>query len=374
MDDPRAQFAAARVASLATADADGVPHIVPLVFVVVGDTLYSCVDHKPKTTTALRRLRNISQNPRVSLLVDRYDDDWSQLWWVRADGEAEILEPQTPEAEKAIDALARKYSQYVDTRPDGQVIAVRNLRWSSWESLPGNIISKTQNIVSLSHVNDPATTPIFPGDPEFTLDTAATIEADGYYLQHVKQGEHTGTHWGAPAHFEIGGLTADQLDPADLYLPAVKIDVRAQAGNDADYVLTVADLEEWESQYGRIPNGSAIIAWTGWESRWGTDSYANNDSSGVCHQPGFSIEGVQWLLTSGRLGRRGALGIDTFGPDAGNDSSYAVSKLLYGERRISLENLANLSALPTTGAHILVGGTVNRGGSGSPATIYALLG
>ncbi|MDI9915968.1 cyclase family protein [Rhodococcus sp. IEGM 1379] len=235
-------------------------------------------------------------------------------------------------------------------------------------------MSEIRRIVSLSHVNDPATTPIFPGDPKFTLDTAATIKADGYYLQYVKQGEHTGTHWGAPAHFEIGGLTADQLDPADLHLPAVKIDVRAQAGNDADYVLTVADLEEWESQHGRIPNGSAIIAWTGWESCWGTDSYANNDTSGVCHQPGFGIEAVQWLLASGRLGRQGALGIDTFGPDAGTDSSYAVSKLLYGEHRISLENLTNLSALPTTGAHILVGGTVNRGGSGSPASIYALLG
>ncbi|MFI2637102.1 cyclase family protein, partial [Streptomyces collinus] len=76
-------------------------------------------------------------------------------------------------------------------------------------------LNEQLSVVSLSHVNDPATTPVFPGDPEFTLDTAATIADDGYYLQYVKEGEHTGTHWGAPAHFQEGGLTADQLDPAD---------------------------------------------------------------------------------------------------------------------------------------------------------------
>lgn len=373
MDDPRAQFSAARAARLATADAEGVPHIVPLVFVVVGNTVYSCVDHKPKSTTSLRRLRNIAATGHVSLLVDHYDDDWSQLWWVRADGNAEILEPGTPEAESAIDALAGKYPQYVDIRPNGQVLAIRGVRWSSWESLPGNSISRTPRIASLSHVNDPATTPIFPGDPEFTLETATTVDADGYYLQYVKQGEHTGTHWGAPAHFELGGLTADQLDPEDLFRPAVKIDIRAQASRDSDYILTVDDLREWEAQHGRIPVGAAVILWTGWESRWGTDAYANADDSGVTHQPGFGVDAVQWLLGSGRLGRQGALGSDTFGPDTGKDTTYAVSTLLHGEHRISLENLTNLSTLPTTGAHVLVGGTINRHGSGSPASVYALL-
>ncbi|MGC0366701.1 kynurenine formamidase [Rhodococcus sp. 27YEA15] len=228
-------------------------------------------------------------------------------------------------------------------------------------------------IVSLSHVNDPATTPVFPGDPAFTLETAATIAADGYYLQYVKEGEHTGTHWGAPAHFQEGGLTADQLEPADLFLPAVKIDIRAEAAADADYAVTVADLEEWESKNRRIPDGAAVIAWTGWESRWGSDSYANVDSDGVTHQPGFSVEAVNWLIETGRLGTRGALGTDTFGPDLGNDETYPASTALYDKHRISLENLNNLAALPTTGAHVLVGGVINKAGSGSPATVYALV-
>src|SRR3546814_6666758 len=76
-------------------------------------------------------------------------------------------------------------------------------------------------------------------------------------MQYVQEGEHTGTHWGAPAHFEDGGLTADQLSPEDLFLPAVKVDVREQAAADPDYAVTVDDLTRWERRHGRIPRGAA---------------------------------------------------------------------------------------------------------------------
>ncbi|RRQ28821.1 cyclase family protein [Rhodococcus sp. Eu-32] len=238
---------------------------------------------------------------------------------------------------------------------------------------PAVPLGELVRIVSLSHVNDPASTPIFPGDPEFVLETAATVAEDGYYLQNVRQGEHTGTHWGAPAHFQDGGLTADRLVPEDLFLPAVKIDIRDKAAADADYAVTVADLQEWETAHGQIPSGAAVVLWTGWESRWGTDAYVGADADGVTHQPGFSADAAQWLIDTGRLAVRGALGTDTFGPDLGNDETYPVSEKLYDQHRISLENLTNLGSLPTTGAYILVGGPINRAGSGSPATIFGLV-
>ncbi|MDV6261640.1 cyclase family protein [Rhodococcoides yunnanense] len=238
---------------------------------------------------------------------------------------------------------------------------------------PAVPLDRLLGIVSLSHVNDPALTPIFPGDPAFTLETAFTVAEDGFYLQYVTEGEHTGTHWGAPAHFQEGGLTADQLDPEDLFLPAVKIDIREQAAADADYAVTVADLQNWEDVHGAIPLGAAVIAWTGWSSRWGSDAYANADADGVTHQPGFSAEAAQWLIDTGRLADRGALGTDTFGPDLGNDETYPVSVKLYDRRRISLENLTNLESIPATGAYVLVGGPINRAGSGSPATIFGLV-
>jgi kynurenine formamidase len=228
-------------------------------------------------------------------------------------------------------------------------------------------------LVYLSHVNDPATTNVFPGDPAFTLEVIATVAVDGFLNQFVREGEHTGTHWGSPAHFKDGGLTADQLDPGDLFLPAVKIDIRAQAARDADYGVTIDDVKRWEWRHGRIPRGAAVILWTGWEDKWGTEAYPNLDADSVIHQPGFLPETAEWLIETRRLDRRGALGTDTFSPDRGIDESFAVSVALYDRRRISLENLANLRALPARGAWVLVGGPRNKAGSGSTATIFGVL-
>jgi kynurenine formamidase len=228
-------------------------------------------------------------------------------------------------------------------------------------------------LISLSHVNDPATTNVFPGDPPFELEVIATIPNDGYFLQFVKEGEHTGTHWGAPGHFNTGQPLADEMDLADLLLPAVKIDVRAQSRNNPDYAVTIDDIKEWERRHGRIPNESAVIIWTGWDSKWGTPAYPNQDADGVLHQPGFSIPAVKWLIDTGRLGYRGATGTDTFSPDVGTDETYTVSKLVYQRHRISLEILANLKDLPATGAYILCGGHINRNGAGSTALIFGIL-
>lgn len=121
------RFASARVARLATAG----PHIVPIVFAVVGDVIYHAVDHKPKRTTALKRLENLRADPRCSVLVDGYDEDWEKLWWERADGEGAVLAPGHAEA---IEALQAKYEQYRDRPPLGPVVAIRVSRWSEWSA------------------------------------------------------------------------------------------------------------------------------------------------------------------------------------------------------------------------------------------------
>ena len=224
--------------------------------------------------------------------------------------------------------------------------------------------------VFLSHVNDPKTTPLFPGDPKFTLTTAFTVPKDGFYLQYVKEGEHTGTHWGAPCHFHTNELCADQLDPKDFFRPAVVIDVRRQSAANADFQVSVADLERFEARYGRIPENAAVIAWTGWGDKWGTPAYFNEDQQGNVHQPGFSLAAVRWLLANRHIG---ALGTDTFGPDPGLDTQFRESSLIFHAHRIDLENLTGLEQMPPTGGFIVVGGPRNRHGSGSPATIFGLV-
>jgi PPOX class probable F420-dependent enzyme len=135
-DEARGRFAAARVGRLATVTAQGSPHLVPMVFALVDDVAYTAVDGKPKTTTALQRLANIAATGRASVLVDEYGEDWSTLWWVRFDGSAEVLDAETSEAGVAVEALTRKYPQYVGQPPTGPVIAVRLKRWRSWEATP----------------------------------------------------------------------------------------------------------------------------------------------------------------------------------------------------------------------------------------------
>jgi PPOX class probable F420-dependent enzyme len=126
----RKRVATARIGRLATQGPDG-PHLVPFCFVLEDDRLYSAVDRKPKRQGRLRRLRNVSRDPRVSVLVDHYQEDWSRLWWVRLDGAARELEPGV-ETERALALLAAKYPQYRRQPPPGPVLRIDILRWRGW--------------------------------------------------------------------------------------------------------------------------------------------------------------------------------------------------------------------------------------------------
>jgi PPOX class probable F420-dependent enzyme len=130
--DPEARFAQSPVARLATVGADGRPHLVPVVFAVHEQVIYSAVDAKPKTTQRLRRLANIERNPQVSLLVDHYDEDWTRLWWVRADGEATIHR-EGAAMHLGHELLRAKYAQYQSVSLTGPVIAVAVRRWCGWQ-------------------------------------------------------------------------------------------------------------------------------------------------------------------------------------------------------------------------------------------------
>jgi PPOX class probable F420-dependent enzyme len=128
-----ARLTAARVARLATIDPDGRPHVVPIVFVVDSETLYSAVDHKPKRSRTLRRIENARTRPDVTVLVDHYEDDWRRLWWIRLRGRARVLD-SGEERERALELLADKYEQYKTQRPDGPVLAVDIIEVRDWSA------------------------------------------------------------------------------------------------------------------------------------------------------------------------------------------------------------------------------------------------
>lgn len=143
--EARRRFAAAHVARLATVRPDGRPHVVPVVFALSpGDLVYTAVDGKPKSTARLVRLDNMAGNPQASLLVDHYEDDWSRLWWVRAD--AVSVPVSDAESSDALRLLAQRYPSYGSLPPPGPVLALRVTRWAAWSAV-------------MPHVHDPYSPP-----------------------------------------------------------------------------------------------------------------------------------------------------------------------------------------------------------------------
>jgi PPOX class probable F420-dependent enzyme len=132
-DEMRRRFTGAMVARLATVSREGRPHIVPITFALDGDSIYFAIDFKPKKTSDLQRLRNIEANPSVSVLVDHFEEDWSKLWWVRADGSARILIDGAV-FEKGIALLTQRYAQYRSARPAGPVVHIAIERKTGWSA------------------------------------------------------------------------------------------------------------------------------------------------------------------------------------------------------------------------------------------------
>ncbi len=225
-------------------------------------------------------------------------------------------------------------------------------------------------VVFLSHVLT-GQTPVFPGDPQVELTSAATIARDGYYLQRLTCGEQSGTHWATAAHFSPGEPTADQLEPADFFFPAVVLNRRAEAAADPDFTVSIDDLGRWESDFGAVPPGAAVLLVTGYDEKFGhPQAYLGTDADGGLHFPGFGGDAAHWLIEQRGIG---ALGTDTMGVDPGTDSSFAANRVLLRGHRMHLENLRGLAELPPTGGWIIVGGIRTQAGSGSPATVFGLV-
>jgi PPOX class probable F420-dependent enzyme len=139
--DAIARAREARVGRMATVTGEGGPHVVPFVFVLVGEgsdlRAFWAVDRKPKRGPRLKRIENLAANPALEFVVDGYDEDWDRLWWVRVSGAARVVASETERAE-AIAALQEKYPRYVVAPPTGPVIAVDVHRITGWEATPAS--------------------------------------------------------------------------------------------------------------------------------------------------------------------------------------------------------------------------------------------
>ena len=221
--------------------------------------------------------------------------------------------------------------------------------------------------------------PIWPGDPAVRFETTAELGREGFHLRRFTMGEHTGTHLSAPSSFFPNGPTIDAYPTDSLVVPAVVIDLRQRALEDPDYALSRRDLLAWEDGHGQIPPGTVVLARTGWGEKWDKPSeYLGEDpgpnrgqnTGSELHFPGFGVGATRLLLEQRGIA---GLGIDTHGVDPGQDSSFNVSKLVLERPRIVLANLTGLDQLPPTGTTLVVGILRLQGGTGSPASVLALI-
>jgi kynurenine formamidase len=235
------------------------------------------------------------------------------------------------------------------------------------ERTPAHALKKR----GLGDLTYPLTTafPAFVPGEEAVRRTVVTIEANGYYIQEWRIIEHIGTHVDAPGHFTAGGRLAPELQPSELIVPAVVIDIADRAARDPDAVVTVDDVRSFERRHGLIPRDAAVLMYSGWGAKVGNpDAYRGTDAAGTYHFPGFSPDACEWLLE--HRGIR-SLGVDTLSIDPGNSTTFETHLILTGADRYGLENLANLDEVPPRGATIVVGLIPYQEGSGGQARVFA---
>jgi kynurenine formamidase len=205
----------------------------------------------------------------------------------------------------------------------------------------------------------------------FHATTDATYENDGSFARTLQIPEHFGTHMDAPLHLVSNGASLSEIAVEKFIVPAVVVDVSVAAASSPDYVVTVEDLEQWTKTHGPAPSGCAVLIRSGWASRWPSQArYVNQDTLGVMHFPGLSVEAAHYLVE--RV-HPVAVGIDTFSIDAGPSKDFRVHQVVMAAGLYVLENLANLERLPATGALIIALPMKLADGSGSPVRVLALV-
>ena len=234
-------------------------------------------------------------------------------------------------------------------------------------------------LVDLSHAFN-ARTIYWPTAQKFKLTEVADGETEGgwhYSANNFEGAEHGGTHLDAPIHFSAGGNTADKVPLRKVVGSAVTVDVRAKASADADYLVTIQDLEAFEASNGQIARDTIVLLRTGWSSRWpdarrylGT-AERGNAAVPKLHFPGLSEEAAQWLVSQRRIK---AVGIDTASIDRGQSTDFRAHRVLAAAQVPVFENVANLNRVPAEGFHVVALPMKIEGGSGGPLRTIAIIG
>jgi kynurenine formamidase len=224
-------------------------------------------------------------------------------------------------------------------------------------------------VIDLGHPIN-ANDPTWDAAPAYNRSVVATIEKDGYTGGKITIEEHFGTHVDAPAHFAPGGWTVDRIPVERFYRPGIRIDVSKQVAANPDYRVTTNDIQQFEKNSGRIPQGVVVFIATGWDRYWPDRSRYMNERGGVKHFPGLSAEATGLLARDRQVA---GIGIDTPSIDYGPSTGFEAHHVSMALNVYHIENAAHLLDLPASGFQVVVAPINIAGGSGGPARVFALL-
>jgi kynurenine formamidase len=227
---------------------------------------------------------------------------------------------------------------------------------------------RASRVIDLTHTLSPAF-PTFFGVPGITMKRKFDFKKDGFNLFEWELNEHSGTHIDAPIHFAAEGQGPAEIDPRALVLPLAVIDVSAKAAANADYQMTVADIEAWEAANGKLPDGCCVAMNSGWDKHVTTPKYVGKDAAGF-HFPGVAFETAEFLVRQRSVW---GLAVDTLSLDHGPSKDFKTHYLWLPSGRWGLENVANLGNVPAKGATIVVGAPKVKDATGGPTRIFALV-
>ena len=212
--------------------------------------------------------------------------------------------------------------------------------------------------------------PTWDAAPAYSRSVVATIEKDGYTGGKIAIEEHFGTHVDAPAHFAAGGWTVDRIPVERLYRPGIRIDVSKRAAANPDYRVTASDIQQFEKNSGRIPQGVVVFIATGWDQYWPDRARYMNEKGGVKHFPGLSVEATALLARDRQVA---GIGIDTPSIDYGPSTGFEAHHVSMALNVYHIENAAHLLDLPASGFQVVVAPINIAGGSGGPTRVFALV-
>ncbi len=240
-------------------------------------------------------------------------------------------------------------------------------------------IIKSKEFVDLTHAFYPGI-PHWHGFTEETRDTLYWYQpregtlGTGFFAEKYCHVGQWGTHVDPPAHFIQGLRTVDQIDPKEMFLPLVVIDVHDKVAKNPDYTITMADVKNWEKKYGKIPKGSFVAMRTDWSKRWpDAEAMANKDEAGIAHYPGWSLPVLKYLYEERQITASGHEPTDTDPGIATTKDDYSLETYILQQDRYQIELLTNLDKVPESGALVIVSFPKPQNGSGFPARVIAIL-